>query len=332
MRTKIINLILACFMISCAQKKEESKIMQNPHITADNFVKEVMKKMKHFPQEKVYSLGYGSSYCFFEVFINDFPVFKEFKTGAGNSGFEINPYISKSGKQKVTYKMYPANKSEFGNYTILRDNSFIELDLVSYDMKNQGKDDVEYSKHKSPMKTNGDAYTPPKSALGGKDYYEGSFEIEVDVPFIHPMPYENARDLTKMDKKELEAKVLQFYEKLKLIYNNKEVDNIARINFDATSNELCSLYLTEKEIEKKWKEIIESVNSNDFKIQRIENYKLQFYGNGKLVSLISKSTEAHLRQNSALWAKYTDEDGDLSGLKIIIYLYIPEGETEFKVY
>jgi hypothetical protein len=334
MKTKILSLIVACFMISCADKKKESIIMQNPNITADNFVKEVIKNMKHFPQEKVYSLAYANSYCFFEVSVNDLPIYKEFKYMAG-SAFEINPCVFKSGKQKVFYKMYPIGKFEEDFFKTLRDNTYLELDLVSYDLKKQDDPDVTYSRYKTPMESVVvPGYPDPeeKSVARGKEYYEGSFEIDVNVPYVLNKPFEKGKDLTKIDKKELEAKVLKFYEKLKLVYANKEIDNIAKLNFDKIANEFYATYEKNEEIEKAWKGIMKKVNSSSFEMQPIENYKLQFYGDGKLVALISKSSEPHLRGDSALWAKYKDADGDLSGLKIKMLLYIPEGETEFKVY
>jgi hypothetical protein len=332
MKTKILSLMLACFMISCADKKKESIIMQNQHITADNLVAEVIKNKKQYSEEKVYSLAYTNSYCFFEVFINDMPIFKDFKI-MGVSGFEINPFVFKSGKQKVVYKMYPANKSDFGNFKTLRDNTYLELDLVSYDFKKQDADDVEYSFYKSPMDTVvTEGFSEQKCVARGKEYYEGSFEIDVNVPYVLNKPFEKGKDLRKMDKKELEAKVLIYYKKLSQIYTNKEMDNIARLNYDNFANEFYALYEKDEEIEKTWKGIMKKVNSSSFEMQPIENYKIQFFGDGKLVSLISKSEIPHLRQNSALWAKYKNDDGDLSALKIKTYLYIPEGETEFKLF
>jgi hypothetical protein len=333
MKTKFLSLILAFFMISCADKKKESIIMQNPNITADNFVKEVIKNMKHFPQEKVYSLAYANSYCFFEVSVNDLPIYKEFKYMAG-SAFEINPCVFKSGKQKVFYKMYPIGKFEEDFFKTLRDNTYLELDLVSYDLKNQDASDVTYSRYKTPSTTIkiSEGYSEEKFIASGKDYYEGSFEIDVNVPYVLNKPFEKGKDLTKMDKKELEAKVLKFYEKLKLVYANKEIDNIAKLTFDKMANEFYATYEKNEEIEKSWKELVKDVKSTSFEMQPIENYKLQFYGDGKLVALISKSDIHYLRGDSALWAKYKDADGDLSALTLKHLLYIPEGETEFKVY
>jgi hypothetical protein len=333
MKTKILSVILICTMISCADKKKESIIMQNPHITADNFIKEVTKNMKHFPEEKVYSLGYANSYCFFEVSMNDLPIFRDFKI-MGSSGFEINPFVFKSGKQKVSYKMYPANKSDFGSFKTLRDNTYLELDLVSYDLKRQEEPDVTYSRYKTPSTTIkiSEGYSEEKFIASGKDYYEGSFEIDVNVPYVLNKPFDKAKDLTKMNKKELEAQVLGFYEKLKLVYANKEMDNIARLNFDNMANEFYALYEKDEEIEKAWKAVVKKIKSDSFEMQPIENYKLQFYGDGKLVTLISKSDIHYLKGESALWAKYKDDDGDMSGFIIKTYLYIPEGETEFRVF
>ena len=332
MKTKILSLMLACLIVSCADKKKESIIMQNSHITADNFVAEIIKIKKQYKEEKVYKFKYSNSDCYFEVFINDLPVFKDFKYTAG-SAFEINPCVFKSGKQKVLYKMYPANESEFGDYKTLIDESYLELKLASYDFKKQEARDVIYSEYKSPMDTVvTDGFSEQKCVARGKDYYEGSFEIDVNVPYVHNKPFEKGIDLRKLDKKELEAKVLKYYEKLKAIYANKELDNIAKLNFDKASNEFLSLYEKDEEIEKSWNIIVKDVKNSSLEMQPIENYKLQFYDDGKLVALISNSKVKYLRQDSALWAKYKDEDGDMSALKIKMYLYILEGETEFKVF
>jgi hypothetical protein len=333
MKTKFLSLILAFFMLSCADKKK-SIIMQNPHITADNLVAEVIKNKKQYAEEKVYKFKYANSYCFFEVYINDMPIYKDFKI-MGSSAFEINPFVFKSGKQKVFYKMYPANKSDFGDYKTLRDNTYLELNLASYDFKKQDASDVIYSRYKTPMEfVVVPGYPDPeeKCVARGKTYYEGSFEIDVNVPYILVKPFENAQDLRKINPKELEAKVLTYYKKLSKIYANKEMDNIAKLTFDNMANEFYALYEKDEEIEKAWKAVVKKIKSDSFEMQPIENYKLQFFGDGKLVSLISKSEIPHLRQNSALWAKYKNDDGNLSALKIKVYLYIPDGETEFKVY
>jgi hypothetical protein len=332
MKTNFLSLIVACFIISCADKKE-SKIMQNPKITAANIVAEIVKNIKHYPEEKVYSLGYSSSYCFFEVSVNDLPIFKEFKNPGGNSGFEINPCIFKSGKQKVFYKMHPIGEFEEEFFKTLRDNTYLKLDLVSYDLKNQDASDVTYSYYKTPSKTIkiSEGYSEEQFIASGKDYYEGNFEIDVTVPYeMHPA-FENGKDLRKMNKNELQTKLIDSYQKVWNIYNNKEYDNIARISYDTWKDEFSSKYDTEEFVTEFWTALLGSYKSDTFEMQPIKDYKLEFFADGKLVALMSTNPDFRNRGNTVLWAKVKHE-GALRPLYMNRYFYIPEGETEFKVY
>lgn len=41
--------------------------------------------------------------------------------------------------------------------------------------------------------------------------------------------------------------------------------------------------------------------------------------------------DPRLRNKWAIWAKYTDEDGDISTENTRIYLHIPKGKTNFEI-
>lgn len=66
-------------------------------------------------------------------------------------------------------------------------------------------------------------------------------------------------------------------------------------------------------------------------MQPLENYKMVLYGGGRLVRLEQTSPNKRLRGESALWAKYKDEDGNGIGNFINIYLHIPKGKTNFEI-
>ena len=66
-------------------------------------------------------------------------------------------------------------------------------------------------------------------------------------------------------------------------------------------------------------------------MQPIANYKLEFFADGKLVALMLDTKDNNLRGNTALWAKI-EYEGDIHPLFFNSYFYIPQGETEFKVY
>lgn len=331
---QLLFLFLGVSLTACSQKKE-TMINQNPNITADNLVDEIVKNIKHYPSEKIYSLGYSANYTFFELFVNDIPDEKHFNSPGGSSGTEINRCLPKSGKYTVKYKLFPVGKTEDLDrvYNTLRENSYLELELVSYDLKNQGETDIVYSRYKTPMDTIkiSEGYSEEKFVGSGKTYYEGSFDIDVELPYeIHPA-YEKGQDLRKMDRKELEAKLLAKYKQVWNIYDNKEYDNIARISFDTWKDEFTSLYKSKEEVAEIWDTYLTAYKSSSFEMQPIENYKLEFFGNGKLVALMSTNSDFRHRGNTALWAK-VKHDGGLRPLHINSYFYIPEGETEFKVY
>ncbi|PWN68009.1 hypothetical protein C1638_005285 [Chryseobacterium oncorhynchi] len=309
---------------SCSQEK--NKTMQNPNITADNIVTEISKQVKNYPIEPNYGFRYENNQCYFEVFINDFPAFKQFKKPT-SSAFEINPFIFKNGTQKITYKLYPVNSA------VLSEETSLTLNLESFDMKNESQGDVVVQEFKTPSTEVKivDNYSNQKFVGAGKNYYEGSFDVKVEVPYQLHSAFENAQDLQKMDKKELEAKLLKKYKEIWSIYQNKELDNIAKLEYDSFKDLFVSGYSNKNEIENNWKELNQAYTSSTFKMQPIEKYKLQFFAGGKLAALMLDTTDNQLRGNTALWAK-VDYDGGMRGMFINRYFYIPQGEKEFKVY
>ena len=66
---------------------------------------------------------------------------------------------------------------------------------------------------------------------------------------------------------------------------------------------------------------------SNYQMQPLENYKLKFYGDGKIVCLELTSQEAKMRGKSALWAKFGEGDEMMFDF-FKFYLYIPEGEDE----
>ncbi|MCW3162486.1 hypothetical protein [Chryseobacterium oryctis] len=336
MKKLILSVIIITSFLACSQEKNQ--IMQNTNITADNIVEEISQEIKHYASEKIYGLGYSNDKCYFEMFVDGVRVYKKSNSIiTGSTAVEINHLLFKSGKHTVSYKMYPMLKEEKHYpekplYTLV-DDSILEFDLYSYDKKNKGADDIEHLKYEVPkIETKVTPnYSTYKFEGTGKTYYEGSFDINVDVPYeLHP-PFENAQDLRKMDKKELEKKLLTKYKEIWSVYQNKESDNIARIEYDMLKNLFISNYASKETIKENWDVFYNVYKSPSFQMQPIEKYKLEFFAEGKMVALMLDTTDNRFRGNTALWAK-VDYDGGLRPLFLNRYFYIPQGETEFKVY
>lgn len=264
----LIFTILICFS-ACSQKKE-TMINQNPNITANNIVEEIAKEVKYFPQEKVYNLEYENYYCRFDVLVNDIPIRKNFDKPLGGSALEINQNVFKNGIQKVTYKIYPAGKIEDQDeeYKTLKDITYLKFELSSYDLKNEDANDVNYMEYKTPsteVKIS-EAYSEQKFDGAGKTYYEGSFDINVDVPYNLNPPFENAQNLRKFDQKILEAKLLAEYKKISSVYQNKEYDNMARLAYDNLKSTYISSYTKKEDIKKEWEQKIKMYKSSEIEM------------------------------------------------------------------
>ena len=334
MRKIILSIIIVTSLVACSQKNE-TMISQNPTITAGNIAEEIAKYVKHYPSEKIYAISYTNNKCYFDLYVNDIKVNRNFNGPRGNSAAEINNVIFENGTQKVTYKMYPIGETEVYDeiYKTLTDDSYLEFELNSYDLKKEGEDDEVYMSYKTPtteIKIS-EKYSEEKFIATGKDFYEGNFTINVEVPYKLNQPFENAQDLRKRDRKELETKLLKKYREVKEIYQNKEYDNIAKLAFDNLKSTFISSYVSKKEIEDSWEKLIKLYGDSEIEMLPLENYKLEFFAEGKLVALMTISQEEKKRGRNALCGKLISGKGS-SIFEIKHYFYIKEGETEFKVY
>jgi hypothetical protein len=332
MKQKIILMaILLSALQACSQKKETMTI-QNPNINASNIVEELTKEVQHYSEESMYIISYRIQYCFVEVLVNDIPVYKEFKDIGGYSAFDINQAILKNGTQKVTFRMYPIKKIE-GDPNIY--NAFIketdvELEVGFYNHREKNTKETIVKKYKTPRKSNPDKrFTDSIFAFEGQTYYEDSFTFEAQVPY-RLQNFDKARDLRKIDKKELETKLLRKYAEIHSFYENNDYDNIARISFDGLKAELISYYYDAEGAQEMWDNWMK-ISKHNIKMQPIENYEMKFFADGKLAALMTKSQEPEFRGNTALWGKFK-EDGEETAFKINAYFYLLEGENDFRVY
>ena len=326
------GLVLVMFY-SCSSP---TPVNQNPNITADNLVEEIAKQVKHYPSEKVYKIRYSNDNCYFEMFVDGIRVHKLFVRG-GSTAVEVSNLLFHSGKHTISYKMYPLytleEEGKIVKQNTLVDKSYVTLEVCSYDLKNEEAADISYAEeYVTPNIAikNAQGDTIYKFAGAGKTYYEGSFEVELDVPYQLQPPFATAQDLRKMDQKLLTTRLLAKYKEVWQIYKNREINNIARLEFDMLKDYAVSHYATKEVIKKNWEYLYDNYKNTSFEMQPISNYKLEFFADGKLVALMLDTKDNKIRGNTALWIKLKDEEN--TPVFFNRYFYIPQGETEFKVY
>ena len=335
MKNLTYSLLFLFWVLGCSQNKE-NMINQNIGITSANLAEEISKQVQHYPVEKIYTLGYSNDKCYFDMYVDGIKLNKTFNKAIGNTAVEINNVLFASGKHKISFQLSPLGKAQEyeEDYQTLVDDTDLDFDLQSYDLRNENIPDEEHKKYSLPKKKEeiSAGYFKEKFVDAGKIFYEGSFDINVDLPFSNKPIFSDAKDLNDLDRNELESMLLKKYHEIWSIYENKEYDNIAKLEY----NSLMDLYVStyeDKQIIKKNIDILFSdiYKNSTFKMQPIGNYKLQFFAGGKLVALMLETKDNRLRGNTALWAK-VNYDGGTRGIFLNRYFYIPKGETELKVY
>lgn len=166
-----------------------------------------------------------------------------------------------------------------------------------------------------------------------KKYYEENFIFDAHVPY-RVADLEDSEVLVTNDTeklKELEKEVVAKYNQIRNIYLNGTKDELADLYYEREKRYAQQMYLTPSEIKNRWdKEILfrTDPNINFFDLKPIENYKLVFYGKGKIVTLLKINNN-----QSSLWGgnKVKGEE-DFYTMYFSIDLHRPKGSKELVVY
>lgn len=331
---QVKNIFYCLLLVSCSgcSQNKSKIIVQNPEITEKNILNKLSAAIKHYDYEPVYYLTFVQNSCFSEILVNDIPVNKNFQKESQGLTLDINNYIFKSGIQKVTFRLYPAEKIGGMHFSTLVYDTEMKIEITESDNKKRDQKGKEITSYATPLITikNADGYEKNQFESSGKNYYEANFTFNANIPY-EVEGFGNARDLREWEVDILKEKLLREYNKVRSIYQNKEYDNIARISYDNLKNQFVSEYQNREYISEVWETLMNSYKQPTFEMQPIENYTLVFFADGKLVALMQESKDFRLRGNTSLWAKLNKGEGT-KALFCNRYFYIPKGETEFKIY
>ena len=257
----------------------------------------------------------------YELYINDIKADCDY-VGA-NSGVDMNPYILKNGKYKVKLRIFPAFKA--GKKLIEFDD--IEKSNISFDSYIRNKETNEILNYNSiPL-----PIVAPKEDV---PYFEQEWDVE-----LTELPYElegwsKGQDLRKWDKKELEKKVVAYYQKLWRILNNGEGERYMDL-WKQADQELM-FYDYETDYDSIYKEESEEIKKNctDNMIY-LEDYEMKLYAEGKLVCLERKTHTREFNNYSPLdikgWSPLIRKGRKSGAEDFPVKLYLPEGSNEFVI-
>ena len=303
---KNIILTLAILLFNChnAQNTGEMKIQQIPLEKQITYMIDLTLRTPH------------------ELYIND--ILAVSRSRGSNAAIDINPYVLKNGKYKIKLRLLPywhlnettVSKSDIEN---------ARLFFGSY-IRNKETDKI--------LNYKADVALPIVAPKEDVPYFEQEWDVE-----LTELPYElegwsKGQDLRKWDKKELEKKVVAYYQKLWRILNNGEGERYMDL-WKQADQELM-FYDYETDYDSIYKEESEEIKKNctDNMIY-LEDYEMKLYAEGKLVCLERKTHTREFNNYSPLdikgWSPLIRKGRKSGAEDFPVKLYLPEGSNEFVI-
>lgn len=262
----------------------------------------------------------------YEAYVNEILVEKNNETGLHNTLINCNQAVLKSGKYNFKIKVFPEPEEQEKGGIQPETLQFLKVGLSRYEKIREGEGampDTYEMLHSYPI-------AKIKSPV---PFYLVEGEFSVDLPY-NLQGWSKGRDLKKMDKDVLKEKGVAYYEMVWHLLNNGEGDKYVALwkNADAetaTFNYSKADYFTS----------INSKASQEIKERKgrmapLEDYSMQIYGNGKIVTLerISHTTQMNGKPFDIQGKSPLIRNGKVKGISVYpIKLYWPEGSDSFEI-
>ena len=256
------------------------------------------------------------------VYVNDIKA-SELNMPLGTA-IDLNPYVLKNGKCKIKLQIFPLFRR--GDTLVTVENIMrCNLFFGSY-IRNKETDEI--------LNYKADVALPIVAPKEDVPYFEQEWDVE-----LTELPYElegwsKGQDLRKWDKKELEKKVVAYYQKLWHILNNGEGERYMDL-WKQADQELM-FYDYETDYDSIYKEESEEIKKNctDNMIY-LEDYEMKLYAEGKLVCLERKTHTREFNNYSPLdikgWSPLIRKGRKSGAEDFPVKLYLPEGSNEFVI-
>jgi len=334
MRTKTFIFFISMLICSCTGKEKtninidmNNNLMNQtdmPRLTKENYVETLMKEIQYYSKEPLYAFFLHHSRCNYEILLNDVLVEKDFHYRHWVNPTGLNYYILKSGPQRVTYRLYPVGEVEEGSLFTLVDKTDFEMRIIKQNKKEEDRITETVLEYRAPRVKINDWSDRFEGA--GEVYYEGSFTFEAEVPYINE-GWSKGQDLRKLNQEKLLNETVRFFQKQHRIYENKDENALFSYLFYKEKEMRQSEYESQQDFEEIVNLYTHPFSFRDYEIQPLKDYKLIFYGHGKLITLQQASEDVMFRNESSLWYKYTNENNEIVGSFCTYLLYLPEGKA-----
>lgn len=258
------------------------------------------------------------------IYFNDIKISEE--NTPLNSSVEVNGYALKNGKYKIKIQIFPVFRR--GDTTVSpEDIKSCRFSFGSFTRDRETGDILNPQTYSQLALRAPDAPVP---------YFEQEWEVE-----LKDLPYElegwsKGQNLSKMDKKELEKKVVGFHENVRELLNKGNGNKWAELTKKRAA-ETAVFYYSNPEQQ------AASVNENKTNVEKyctdmmipMEDYELKLYAGGQLATLERKSHTMEFNHKSPLdikgWGALIRKGQKSGAADYRILLYLPEGSNEFVI-
>ncbi|QXP59313.1 hypothetical protein [Olleya sp. HaHaR_3_96] len=315
MKLKISTITLLLTLLACTK--------QNPN-TAEQELLNYYKQIKQPTTPINYNASFYSSGCSFELRVNDDYVYNYYSTGGIGTSFPINPNILKAGKQRFSITIYPPRLTN-GDFakTLPKDASF-KLDIKGVVFDDGFVDTVDDGiTFELPTKSgiNDDGAETMIYADEGQPMavYTGYFNADVDYDLVG---WSESVDLRKEDPDKLLEEVLKLYKtagraitegdyQTFFTLTEKKIKEIAQCWYSDSIGMIQDL--------KPYKEI---ATYDEKKLRPIDDFSVQFFGDGKMIGLYDKS--GSYKGDPSLQIGYIEKESEKYVTFLFLHLHRPK--------
>lgn len=284
-------------LLSCGQEKKKVD-SQSP-----SSVPELYKSVKFLDHNTNYRANISVGACNFTLLVNDVPVAHYFEESGGifTTTAPINNVILKSGQQNYQLILYPGYSGGKPAKT-LSENVTVDITIEGF------------SYNGSVIKKVGTPISLVSVSAKQKNFkkadepiavFEGVFDL--NVPY-HLTGWSESKDLRKEDPAQLLKEIIASYKEYSDILTSRDAVRLSNLVYQKEKDYAQALFLDHAGTQKQWETYTTILNAKKLKMEPLENYKLKFYGDGRLVTL--ERTDYPFIGQPALRADVTNAQGE----------------------
>ncbi len=244
---------------ACAQTNKNKQTM----------LQEIIQTVQTYKEKPEYRLQVYSANCNWEILLNDMPVYLNRAPYSGfSSSLPLNHLILQSGKQELALKIFPMK----GQFTLGKAATFKVGLKLKKDIHNANDFAFLFD------------YAIPTDSIKDLPFFEYKHTFEAKLPYTLA-GWSKSKDLRNIP--DLEKKLLKKYDEVLGIIKRRDENSFLKLMFDAEKEKYQAFYATPQKIKEDFlgERFPDESELGDIKFLPINNYKLQYYANGRVVAL-----------------------------------------------